>query len=71
MLGTLIGAVSGYFGGWVDNLIQRVIEVLASFPRLPLWMARAAVIPPEFQGVALYAGMAVILAIIGWGRLAG
>ena len=38
MLGTLIGAVSGYFGGWVDNLIQRVIEVLASFPRLPLWM---------------------------------
>ena len=70
LLGTLIGAVSGYFGGWVDNLIQRVIEVLASFPRLPLWMALAAVIPPEFQGVALYAGMAVILAIIGWGRLA-
>ena len=70
LLGTLIGAMSGYFGGWVDNLIQRVIEVLASFPRLPLWMALAAVIPPEFQGVALYAGMAVILAIIGWGRLA-
>ena len=70
MLGTLIGAVSGYFGGWVDNLIQRMIEVLASFPRLPLWMALAAVIPPEYQGVALYAVMAVILAIIGWGRLA-
>ena len=70
LIGTFIGAVSGYFGGWVDNLIQRLIEVLASFPRLPLWMALAAVIPPEFQGVALYAGMAVILAIIGWGRLA-
>ena len=34
-----IGGVAGFYGGWVDNIIQRLIEVLKSFPRLPLWMA--------------------------------
>ncbi|QMV02911.1 ABC transporter permease subunit [Devosia sp. D6-9] len=70
VLGTLIGAVSGYVGGWADTLIQRFIEVLSGFPRLALWMALAAVIPLGSQGAATYAAMAAILAVIGWGQLA-
>ncbi|MEE9588709.1 MAG: ABC transporter permease, partial [Hyphomicrobiaceae bacterium] len=39
ILGITIGGVAGYFGGWIDNLIQRLIEILRSLPELPLWMA--------------------------------
>jgi peptide/nickel transport system permease protein len=70
VLGTLIGSVSGYFCGWVDGVIQRVLEVLSGFPRLALWMALAAVIPLGSNGATTYAAMAAILAVIGWGQLA-
>ena len=39
LLGMTIGGVAGYYGGWIDNIVQRTIEVVRSFPRLPLWMA--------------------------------
>ncbi len=45
VFGLAVGAVSGYFGGWLDNLIQRLIEVLRSFPTIPLWMALSAALP--------------------------
>ncbi|MEZ4729940.1 MAG: hypothetical protein R3E79_22650 [Caldilineaceae bacterium] len=44
-LGTVLGVVSGFFGGWVDELIQRLIELVRSFPSIPLWMALSAAIP--------------------------
>ena len=45
LIGTILGVVSGYFGGRVDHYIQRSIEILLSFPSLPLWMALAAAMP--------------------------
>lgn len=70
VLGTLIGVASGYFGGWVDVCIQRVIEVLMSFPAIPLWMALAAALPADWSPVAVYAGIVAILSLVGWGGLA-
>ncbi|MBR6030038.1 MAG: ABC transporter permease [Clostridia bacterium] len=70
ILGLLIGSVSGYFGGTVDNVIQRVIEVLNSLPSLPLWMALSAAIPAGIPPVQMYLLITVILSLIGWTGLA-
>lgn len=70
ILGLLIGSVSGYFGGWVDNVIQRIIEVLNSLPSLPLWMALSAAIPAGIPPVEMYLLITVILSLIGWTGLA-
>ena len=70
VLGLLIGSISGYFGGWVDNVIQRIIEVLNSLPSLPLWMALSAAIPAGIPPVRMYLLITVILSLIGWTGLA-
>lgn len=70
VLGLLIGSVSGYFGGTVDNVIQRIIEVLNSLPSLPLWMALSAAIPAGIPPVQMYLLITVILSLIGWTGLA-
>ncbi len=70
ILGLLIGSVSGYFGGAVDNIIQRVIEVLNSLPSLPLWMALSAAIPAGIPPVQMYLLITIILSFIGWTGLA-
>ena len=48
-LGIIIGGLAGYYGGWVDATVQRMIEVIRSFPELPLWMALSAVLPVELE----------------------
>ena len=70
VLGILIGGVSGYFGGWVDNVIQRVIEVLSAIPSIPLWLALSAAIPPDISVSAMYLYITIILSFIGWTGLA-
>ena len=69
-IGIVVGGVSGYYGGWVDNLIQRVIEVLLSFPRLPILLALAYVIPANWPSTYVYLGIVAVLAFIGWAGLA-
>jgi len=69
-LGVLIGGVSGYFGGAVDAVIQRIIEVLRSFPTIPLWMALSAAIPPHIPVIHVYFYISVILSFLGWTGLA-
>jgi peptide/nickel transport system permease protein len=59
-LGTLVGAVAGYFGGLLDDVISRVIDILLAFPGLLLAIALVAVLGPSLRNV-LFA-----LAIIGW-----
>ena len=49
VLGIVIGGLAGYYGGWIDALVQRVIEVLRSFPEIPLWMALSAALPVSIQ----------------------
>jgi peptide/nickel transport system permease protein len=69
-IGVLIGGISGYYGGWVDNLIQRLLEVLLSFPRLPLLLAVATIIPAAWPSTWVYLGIVAVLAFIGWAGLA-
>jgi peptide/nickel transport system permease protein len=66
VLGTVLGTASGYFGGAIDTMIQRVIEVLSSIPTLPLWLALAAILPPTWPSTRVYWGIVTILALIGW-----
>jgi len=70
VLGSLIGGVSGYFGGRLDTFIQRTIEILLSIPTIPLWMGLAAALPPDWPSIKVYFGITIILAIIGWSGLA-
>jgi peptide/nickel transport system permease protein len=70
LLGILLGGVSGYFGGWIDNLIQRVIEFLQSIPSIPLWIGLAVAIPADVPPVQVYFLITVILSILGWTGLA-
>ena len=70
ILGTVIGVASGYFGGVTDTLVQRLIELLMSFPAIPLWMALAAALPPDWSSLKVYFGIVTILSVVGWGGLA-
>ena len=70
VFGLLIGAASGYYGGWIDNLIQRAIEVLRSFPSIPLWMALSASLPADWSPLRVYFGITVVLSFLGWTGLA-
>ena len=69
-LGSVIGLISGYYGGVLDHFIQRIIELLVSFPRIPLWMAIAATLPPETSPLFVFAGMTMLMAVLGWAPLA-
>lgn len=70
VLGILLGGLSGYYGGSVDNLIQRVIEFLRSIPSIPLWMGLAAALPTNMPPLQVYFGITIILSLIGWTGLA-
>jgi peptide/nickel transport system permease protein len=70
LLGILIGGISGYFAGPVDNAIQRVIEFIMSIPTLPLWMALSAALPNSWGPLTRYFAITVILSLIGWTGLA-
>lgn len=70
LLGIIIGGISGYYGGIFDNIIQRTIEILNSFPSLPLWMALAAIMPPTWSPLTVYFAITVVLSLFGWTGLA-
>ena len=70
VLGCTLGGISGYFGGTVDMLIQRMIEFLMSIPQIPLWLSLSAALPPDWPPVRVYFGITIILAILGWTGLA-
>ena len=70
VLGMLVGGLAGYYGGWVDDATQRLIEVIRSFPELPLWMALSAALPVTWSPVLTYFGITVVLGLIEWTGLA-
>lgn len=70
VLGIVVGGFAGYYGGWIDGLTQRLIEVIQSIPQLPLWMALSASLPPDWSGLRIYFGITVILSFLGWTGLA-
>lgn len=70
LLGTILGIASGYFGGWIDEIIQRLIEIVRAFPTIPLWMALSAAIPAGWSQEQTYFAITLILSLIGWTWLA-
>ena len=70
VLGMVIGGLAGYYGGWVDNATQRSIEVIRSFPELPLWMALSAALPVTWSPIIIYFGITIILGLLDWTGLA-
>jgi peptide/nickel transport system permease protein len=70
VLGILLGGISGYFGGVIDDVIQRIIDFLISIPGIPLWMTLAAALPRDWPIIKLYFAITIMLSILGWTGLA-
>ncbi|MFD2263152.1 ABC transporter permease [Lacibacterium aquatile] len=69
-LGMILGGIAGYYGGMPDSIIQRLIEILRSFPELPLWMALSAALPVDWSPLLIYFGITLILGMLDWTGLA-
>jgi len=65
IVGIVVGAVSGYFGGWTDLLIQRFLDIWTSIPQLYLLLIVASVIAPSFWSLL------IILLLFSWVALVG
>ena len=70
VFGLLLGGISGYAGGWVDNLIQRLIELLMCIPPVPLWMTLAASLPRDWSTTRTYLGIVIVMSLVNWTGLA-
>ena len=70
LLGIVIGGISGYFGGAVDNFIQRSIEFVRSIPTIPLWMGLSAALPNDWPVLYVYFGITIILSLVSWTGMA-
>ncbi|APO71885.1 dipeptide/oligopeptide ABC transporter permease protein (plasmid) [Rhizobium gallicum] len=70
ILGVVLGSISGFYGGWVDTIIQRVIEVVSAMPTIPLWLGLAAAIPLTWSPVNVYFVITIIVSLLGWTSLA-
>ncbi|SFT34237.1 ABC transporter permease [Sedimentitalea nanhaiensis] len=70
VLGIGFGSIAGYFGGKIDWVINRVIEILRSLPELPLWLALSAAVPSNWGPVAVFFIISIILGVLDWPGLA-
>ena len=70
VLGITLGGISGYYGGWIDHLIQRLIEILRSFPMIPLWLSLSAALPVNWDPLWVFFGITLILGLGDWTGLA-
>jgi len=70
VFGVLLGGISGYYGGIVDIVIQRIIEFLRSLPAIPLWLTLGAILPAHWSALRVYFGITLILSLIGWTGMA-
>jgi peptide/nickel transport system permease protein len=65
-LALVLGGLAGYYGGWIDSLVQRITEIIKSFPHLPLWLALSAALPVTWSPLLVYFGITIILALLDW-----
>ncbi len=70
LLGVLLGGISGYYGGWIDMGIQRLVEFVLSLPTIPIWLALTAALPPDWSPLTRYFAITLILSLVGWTELA-
>lgn len=69
-IGVVLGALSGYYGGWTDIVIQRVIEVTSAMPTIPLWLGLAAAVPITWSPLTVYFMVTLIVSLLAWTSLA-
>ncbi|WP_267382945.1 ABC transporter permease [Cyanobacterium sp. uoEpiScrs1] len=69
-LGILVGGISGYFGGWLDMALMRLVEVLMTIPGIYLLVALAAVLPPSLSSAQRFLLIILITSLISWSGLA-
>ncbi len=69
-VGSIVGVVSGYYGGRVDTILQRFVEFVNAFPQLPLWMALASIVPKTADSFTIFVIMSCIFALLSWTTLA-
>ncbi|MTH77845.1 ABC transporter permease [Paracoccus aestuariivivens] len=69
-LGIVLGGISGYYGGRIDFVIQRVIEFVLALPTIPIWLALAAALPQNWPATLQYMMITIILSLTGWAQLA-
>ena len=70
VLALIIGGVAGYFGGWIDSVLQMITDAIRTVPPIPLFMALAAFMPDEWSSETRFFFIASILGLIGWPTLA-
>jgi len=70
VLALIIGGVSGYYGGWIDGVLQMITDAVRTVPAIPLFMAVAAFMPPELTAEQRFFYISMILGFIGWPTLA-
>lgn len=69
-LGMLVGGISGYFGGAIDTILMRLVEVLMTIPSIYLLVALAAVLPPGLSSAERFLLIILITSFIRWAGLA-
>jgi peptide/nickel transport system permease protein len=70
LLGVVLGALAGFYGGWVDMLIGRLVEVVSAMPTIPLWLGLAAAIPLTWSPLQVYFVITIIVSLLAWTSLA-
>jgi peptide/nickel transport system permease protein len=70
LLGITLGGLSGYLGGRVDLVIQRIVELILSLPTIPIWLGLSAALPQDWSPLTRYFAITVILSLVGWTELA-
>jgi len=69
-IGTVVGALAGYLGGWVDTVIMRLVEIEMSLPSFYILLALASIIPPSLSPAQTFLLIVVLMSAIGWAGLA-
>lgn len=69
-IGLFLGGAAGYFGGWIDSMVMRAIEIIRSMPELPIWLALSAAIPATWGPVSVFFVISIILGLLDWPGLA-
>lgn len=70
ILGIVLGGLSGYYGGWIDFCVQRVVEFKLAMPTIPIWLGLTAALPQDWPPMTRYFAITLILSLIGWTELA-
>jgi peptide/nickel transport system permease protein len=70
LLGLIFGGIAGYYGGWIDNIIMRLTEMLSAIPTLILLATLIALLPKDLNPIMVFYGVVAALSLVAWGDLA-